>query len=63
MSAQYFRFSARTPADPRRSLLLEQLLARADTCAASSDWRLDAFRVIAPQAATHAGGGRSRAVR
>ena len=52
MSAQYFRFNARTPPEPRRSLLLEQLLARADTSASSSDWRLDAFRVIAPQAAT-----------
>jgi hypothetical protein len=52
VSAQYFRFSARTPADPRRSSLLEQLLARADTFASSSDWRVDAFRVIAPQAAT-----------
>jgi hypothetical protein len=52
VSAQYFRFSARPPPDPRRSLLLEQLLARADTSASSSDWRLDAFRVIAPQAAT-----------
>lgn len=52
MSAQYFRFSARTPPDPRRSLLLEQLLARADTSASSSDWRLDAFRLIAPPAAS-----------
>jgi hypothetical protein len=52
VSAQYFRFSARTPADPRRSSLLERLLARADTVAASSDWRVDAFRVMAPQAAT-----------
>lgn len=52
MSAQYFRFSARTPPDPRRSLLLEQLLARADSFASLSDWRVDAFRVIAPQAAS-----------
>jgi hypothetical protein len=52
VSAQYFRFSAHPPADPRRSSLLERLLARADTFALSSDWRVDAFRVIAPQAAT-----------
>ena len=52
MSAQYFRFSARPPAAPRRSLLLEQLLARADNFAHVNDWRVDAFRVIAPQAAT-----------
>jgi hypothetical protein len=52
VSAQYFRFSARTPPDPRRSWLLEQLLARADTFAHVIDWRVDAFRVIAPQAAT-----------
>jgi hypothetical protein len=51
VSAQYFRFTARTAADPRRSLLLEQLLARADKFAPVSDWRADAFRVIAPQAA------------
>jgi hypothetical protein len=52
VSAQYFRFSARPPAAPRRSLLLEQLLARADNFAHVNDWRVDAFRVIAPQAAT-----------
>jgi len=52
VSAQYFRFSARTPPDPRRCLLLEQLLARADASVSSSDWRVDAFRVIAPQATT-----------
>jgi hypothetical protein len=46
--AQYFRFSAHPPEHPRRSLLLEQLLARADGFASSSDWRADAFRLIAP---------------
>ncbi len=51
MSAQYFRFIARTGADPRRSPLLEQLLARADDFAPVSDWRSEAFRLIAPQAA------------
>jgi hypothetical protein len=55
VSAQYFRFNARSPPDPRRSLLLERLLARADTFAHVNDWRADAFRVIAPQAATMPG--------
>ena len=49
MSSQYFRFTARGPGEPRRSLLLEQLLARAEPSPASSEWRADAFRVIAPQ--------------
>ena len=48
MSAQYFRFSARTAAEPQRCPLLEQLLARADKSAPVSDWRNDAFRVLAP---------------
>ena len=51
MSAQYFRFIARTAADPGRSPVLEQLLARADGFVAVSDWRNDAFRIIAPQGA------------
>jgi hypothetical protein len=46
--AQYFRFSARVPEHPRRSPLLEQLLARADRFTSLSDWRADAFRLIAP---------------
>ena len=50
MSSQYFRFVARA-AEPRRSALLEQLLARADTWRPVSDWRAEAFQVIAPQAA------------
>jgi len=49
--AQYFRFIARTAAAPRRSSLVEQLLARADDFTPVSDWRSDAFRLIAPQAA------------
>ena len=49
MSSQYFRFLCRS-AEPRRSAFLEQLLARADGGALVSDWRADAFRVIAPQA-------------
>jgi len=50
VSSQYFRFVARA-AEPRRSALLEQLLARADTWRPVSDWRAEAFQVIAPQAA------------
>ncbi|HMH88017.1 MAG TPA: hypothetical protein VK523_05215 [Steroidobacteraceae bacterium] len=49
MSSQYFRFLSRS-AEPRRSAFLEQLLARADGGRLVSDWRADAFRVIAPQA-------------
>ena len=50
MSSQYFRILARAPVEPRRSALLEQLLARADASRPVSDWRADAFRIIAPQA-------------
>jgi hypothetical protein len=52
VSSQYFRFTARGPGEPRRSLLLEQLLARAEYSPASSDWRADAFQVIAPSEAS-----------
>jgi hypothetical protein len=45
--SQYFRFVARA-AERRRSPLLEQLLARADHRTPVTDWRADAFRVIAP---------------
>jgi hypothetical protein len=51
VSSQYLRFSVRGAAAPRRTALLEQLLARADASRAAGDWRADAFRVIAPQAA------------
>ena len=37
-------------AEPGRALLLERLLARADSFAAVRDWRDEAFKVIAPQA-------------
>lgn len=50
MSSQYFRFVARD-ASHRRAPLLEQLIARADDWTPVADWRADAFRVIAPQAA------------
>jgi hypothetical protein len=49
VSSQYFRFLSRS-AEPGRSALLEQLLARADAFRPVSDWRAEAFRVIAPQA-------------
>ncbi|MEO7205887.1 MAG: hypothetical protein ABI356_15810 [Steroidobacteraceae bacterium] len=51
MSSQYFRFVARDSSH-RRVPLLEQLIARADDGAPVVDWRADAFRVIAPRAAS-----------
>ena len=51
MSSQYFRFPSCT-AEPRRTALLEQLLARADAFRLVSDWRADAFRLLAPQTAS-----------
>jgi len=50
VSDQYFRFLTRG-ASRSRCALLERLLARADDWASVADWRADAFRVIAPQAA------------
>ena len=50
MSSQYFRFAAHGVA-AGRAPLLEQLLARADDSLPVADWRAEAFRVIAPQAA------------
>ena len=55
------RSSPLFPPDPgsallrRRSRLLEQLLARADSCTRVADWRADAFRIIAPPAAAMPG--------
>jgi hypothetical protein len=46
-STRYLRFTANSSASPQRSLLLERLLARADASVAVTDWRADAFRVIA----------------
>jgi hypothetical protein len=51
VSSQYCRFVARGAARCRAPLL-EQLLARADDWVPVTDWRADAFRVIAPQAAS-----------
>jgi hypothetical protein len=50
VSSQYFRFAVRGSSEPRRSALLEQLVARSEP-SPKGDWRADAFRVIAPQAA------------
>jgi hypothetical protein len=48
VSTHYFRFTRRGAVNRQRSQLLERLLARADVSVAVTDWRLDAFRVIAP---------------
>jgi hypothetical protein len=50
VSSQYFRFVARDTSRLRVPLL-EQLIARADAWVPVADWRAEAFRVIAPQAA------------
>jgi hypothetical protein len=50
VSSQYFRFVAHD-SSRRRNSLLEQLIARADDWVPVADWRAEAFRVIAPQAA------------
>lgn len=52
MASRYFRFPASAAGQPRRSVLLEKLAARADVVQRTSDWRADAFRVIAPDAAS-----------
>jgi hypothetical protein len=44
----YFRFSCRGARERLRAPLLERLLARADSSTAVTDWRADAFRVLAP---------------
>jgi hypothetical protein len=47
VSSHYFRFISRGAPNRHRSRLLERLLAGADASSAVSDWRADAFRVIA----------------
>jgi hypothetical protein len=47
VSTHYYRFTRRGTQERRRTPLLEQVLARADASAPVSDWRADAFRVIA----------------
>jgi hypothetical protein len=48
VSSQYLRVNVPPGPEQRRSGLLEQLLARADSRASMSDWRTEAFSVIAP---------------
>ena len=57
MSIHYFRFTHRGTGSRQRTRLLEQLLARADTPTAVTDWRADAFRLIAPRSASMPGVG------
>lgn len=47
MFTHYFRFTCRSTLSRRRAPLLERLLARADFSTVVTDWRADAFRVIA----------------
>jgi hypothetical protein len=48
VSTHYFRFTRRGAVNPQRAPLLERLLARADGSIEVTDWRADAFRLIAP---------------
>jgi hypothetical protein len=57
VSTHYFRFTLRGAIHRQRSPLLERLLARAAVSAAVTDWRADAFRVIAPPMTSMAGVG------
>ena len=57
MSIHYFRFTHRSAGSRQRARLLERLLARADTPTVVTDWRADAFRLIAPQSASMPGVG------
>jgi hypothetical protein len=50
LSILYFRFTARSSDGPQRSPLLERLVARAGDPSRIEDWRIEAFRVIAPGA-------------
>ncbi len=51
MASRYLRFDLRGAAERCRVATLERLLARADHVMAVTDWRADAFRIIAPQSA------------
>ena len=57
MSTHYFRFTHRGAGNRQRARLLERLLARADAPALVTDWRADAYRVIAPKSAARPGLG------
>jgi hypothetical protein len=48
VSTHYFRFTGCGAVNRQRSQLLERLLARADASTAVTDWRADAFHLIAP---------------
>jgi hypothetical protein len=50
VASQYFRFLASGAVEPRRSGLLEHMVARADVVRRCNDWRADAFRLMAPDA-------------
>jgi hypothetical protein len=49
VSIHYFRFTRCGAVNRQRSQLLERLLARADASTAVTDWRADAFHLIAPR--------------
>ena len=57
MFTHYFRFACRGTAAAQRAPLLERLLARADSSTTVTDWRADAFRIIAPATAVMPGVG------
>jgi hypothetical protein len=57
VSSHYFRFSSLRAATGQRSRLLEKLLAIAEAPASVTDWRADAYRVIAPPMAAMPGVG------
>lgn len=57
MSTHYFRFTHRGAGNRQRARLLERLLARADAPTVVTDWRADAYRVIAPKSAARPGLG------
>ena len=48
MPARFLRFKLRGTGEPSRSPSLERLLARAEETHSSTDWRADAFVIIAP---------------
>jgi hypothetical protein len=48
VSTHYLRFTRRAAVNPQRAPLLERLLARAVGSTVVTDWRVDAFRLIAP---------------
>jgi hypothetical protein len=51
VATHYFRFTHRGAGNRQRARLLERLLARADAPTVVTDWRADAYRVIAPKSA------------